>query len=130
MKCVVNPDLKKEWTGYLAQTKKHVTVMQDLFDKLEMEDKETPGRQVIRHIGESLVAAMKMAKSSGKAEAAEVVACECVVFAETKDHLNWELLSKVAKQAKGKEARVLNEACEEVEDEEDEHIYQQQGLVS
>jgi rubrerythrin len=127
LKCAVNPDLKKEWTGYLEQTKKHVNVMQDLFEKLELTDKETPGRQVVRHIGESLVAAMKMAKSSGKPEAAELVACECVVFAETKDHLNWELLSKVAKQAKGKEAKALSEACEEVEDEEEEHIYHSKG---
>jgi hypothetical protein len=81
----------------------------------------------VRHIGESLVAAMKMAKSGGEPEAAELVACECVVFAETKDHLNWELLSKFAKEAKGKEAKALTEACEEVEDEEDEHIYHSKG---
>lgn len=125
--CALNEDLKKEWSGYLEQTKKHVGVMQELFDKLELEDKETPGRQVVRHIGESLVAAMKMAKSSGEAEAAELVATECVVFAETKDHLNWELLSKVAKQAKGEERAALTEACREVEDEEDEHIYHSRG---
>jgi hypothetical protein len=125
--CAVNADLKKEWTEYLEQTKKHVSVMHDLFEKLELEEEETPGRQVVRHIGESLVAAMKMAKSGGEPEAAELVACECVVFAETKDHLNWELLSKFAKEAKGNEAKALKEACAEVEDEEDEHIYHSKG---
>ena len=47
---------------------------------------------VVRHIGESLVAAMEMALESGPPEAAEMVAAECVVLAETKDHLNWELI--------------------------------------
>ena len=70
---------------------------------------------------------MEMAKGGGKPEAAELVACECVVFAETKDHMNWELLSKYAKSARGKEAKALKAACEEVEDEEDEHIYHSKG---
>ena len=42
-----------------------------------------PGRNVVRHIGESLVKAMEMAKAEGAPEAAPLVACECVVEAET-----------------------------------------------
>lgn len=68
-----------------------------------------------------------MAKESGKREAAELVACECVLLAETKDHSNWELLSKCAEKAKGDEKKALTAACEEVEDEEDEHIYHSKG---
>jgi hypothetical protein len=30
-----------------------------------------------------------------------MVAAECVVEAETKDHLNWELIAQVAKKTKG-----------------------------
>jgi hypothetical protein len=81
----------------------------------------------VRHIGESLVAAMKMAKGAGEPKAAELVACECVSLAETKDHLNWALLSECADAAKGKEAEILSSACEEVEDEEDEHLYHSKG---
>ena len=124
--CVVNGDLEKEWEEYLEQTKRHVEILQSLFETLGVPDKETDGRKVVRHIGKSLVAAMAMAKG-GKPEAAELVACECVVFAETKDHMNWELLSKYAKSASGKEAKALKAACEEVEDEEDEHIYHSKG---
>ena len=40
--------------------------------------------------------AMEMALESGPPEAAEVVATECVVLAETKDHLNWELIGMLA----------------------------------
>jgi rubrerythrin len=126
--CVVNEDLKEEWEEYLEQTKHHVEVMQEVFEKVGLDpDQETPGRKVVRHIGESLVKAMKMAKDSGNAEAAELVACECVVFAETKDHSNWELMSQLAKKTKGKEAQVLKDACEEVEDQEDEHLYHSKG---
>jgi hypothetical protein len=70
---------------------------------------------------------MKMAKESGKPEAAQLVACECVSLAETKDHANWELMSELSKKTKGKEAQALKEACEEVEEEEDEHLYHTKG---
>ncbi len=130
LECVVNDDLEEEWTKYLAQTERHVEVMQQLLTTLGLDPEgQTPGRQVVRHIGESLVQAMQMALASGdKPEAAELVACECVVFAETKDHTNWELLSKyVQKAAQGKEREVLATAIAEVEDQEDEHIYHSKG---
>lgn len=129
LSCVVNEDLKEEWEEYLGQTQRHVEVMQELCGKLGLDTtQETPGRKVVRHIGESLVKAMKMAKEAGgKPEAAELVACECVVLAETKDHSNWELMSQLAEQRKGKETQSLKEACEEVEDQEDEHLYHSKG---
>ncbi|HWO01566.1 MAG TPA: hypothetical protein VNS63_20075 [Blastocatellia bacterium] len=126
--CVVDKDLKKEWEEYLEQTNRHVEVMHEVFEKVGLDPKqETPGRKVVRHIGESLVKAMKMAKDAGKPEAAELVACECVVLAETKDHSNWALMSQLAKKSKGKEAQALKNACEEVEDQEDEHLYHSKG---
>lgn len=128
--CVVNEDLEEEWTKYLQQTERHVEVVRQLLQTLGLDpDTQTPGRQVVRHIGESLVKAMQIAlESGGEPEAAELVACECVVFAETKDHMNWELLSKyVQKAAQGKEREVLATAVAEVEDQEDEHIYHSKG---
>ena len=59
--------------------------------------------------------------------AAEVVACDCVVLAETKDHANWELIGECAKAADGETARVLTDAYARVEDEEDEHLYHSKG---
>jgi rubrerythrin len=128
LKCAVNEDLKKEWEEYLDQTNRHVEVMHELFEKFGLDPEQvTPGRKVVRHIGESLVMAMAMAMKSGKPEAAELVACECVVLAETKDHANWELMSQYAEKAKGEEAKALKEACEEVEEQEDEHLYHSKG---
>ena len=60
-------------------------------------------------------------------EAAELVACECVVEAETKDHLNWELIEVASKALKGDEAQALKDAYQQVEEQEDEHLYHTTG---
>ena len=49
-----------------------------------------------------------------------------MVEAETKDHLNWELIG-AAKKSKGEEAKALKKAHEQVEKEEDEHLYHTTG---
>ena len=88
---------------------------------------ETPGRGVVRHIGESLVGAMEQAKDAGDPDAAQLVATECVVLAETKDHQNWELLEELGKHESGGRKKAIEAACEEVEDEEDKHLYHTEG---
>ena len=102
LKCVVNDDLRKEWEGYLEETQSHVEALTMVCRSLEIDaSEETPGRKILRHLGGALVDAMEMALASGTPEAAELVACECVVIAETKDHLNWELIGKCAKKLRG-----------------------------
>jgi rubrerythrin len=128
LNCAVNTDLKKEWEEYLEQTRNHERIVLELMDKLGLDPNlETPGRLVVRHIGESLVEAMEMALEDGPPEAAQLVACESVVQAETKDHLNWELIHEVAEKAKGEMRQALKAAYDEVEDEEDEHLYHTTG---
>jgi rubrerythrin len=129
LKCVVNADLKKEWEEYLEQTRNHEQIVLEVMSKLGLDpEKETPGRQVVRHIGELLVEAMEMALESAPAvEAAQVVACECIVLAETKDHLNWELIHEVAEKSNGEQREALKAAYEQVEDQEDEHLYHTTG---
>jgi len=128
LKCVVNADLKKEWQEYLEQTRHHEQVVRGLLEAFDLDPaRETAGRQVVRHIGTSLVKAMEMALKAGKPEAAQLVACECVVEAETKDHLNWELIHEVAGKLKGEGGAALKKAYEEVEDQEDEHLYHSTG---
>ena len=128
LRCVENKELKEEWQEYLEQTHKHVQIVTDLMDTFGLDpEKETPGRKVVRHTGESLVKAMEMALKSGEAGAAQLVAAESVVLAETKDHLNWQLIGEAAKKAKGEEAKALKAAHEEVEKEEDEHLYHTAG---
>ena len=128
LRCVQNDELRKEWEEYLQQTRNHERIVHKVFEAFELDpNTETPGRKVVKHIGESLVKAMEMARAAGPPEAAQIVAAECVVEAETKDHLNWELLGHVAKQVKGAQREALNAALKEVEEQEDEHLYHTTG---
>lgn len=126
--CAVNEDLRKEWSEYLDQTRTHVEVLTRVLEALDLDPNEpSPGRKVVGHIGKSLVRAMEIALESGDATAAELVACECVVLAETKDHTNWELIGHVATHGTGPEAKILKAAHEAVEDDEDHHLYHTRG---
>jgi rubrerythrin len=128
VKCAVNEDLKEEWKEYLDQTKTHVRIVTDVMNALGLDpEKETPGRKIVRHIGTSFTEAIEMARKAGDEGAAQVVAGECIVLAETKDHLNWELLGECATGSKGDVAKALKAAYEQVEDEEDEHLYHTAG---
>jgi hypothetical protein len=126
--CAVNEDLRKEWEKYLSETENHVRIVTDVFNELGLDiSTETPGRQVVRHKGESLLKAMELAKQAGDPVAAQLVAAECVVDAETKDHANWELIGKVSEKATGDKKTVLTEAYNQVEEEEDMHLYHTMG---
>jgi hypothetical protein len=128
LECVINNDLRREWEEYLEQTKHHVTILTRTSAALGLDPGEmTPGCQVVQHTGKSLVVAMKMALAAGDPGAAELVACECVVLAETKDHADWELIGECAKFSEGAEAAALQAAYDEVEDQEDEHLYHTKG---
>ncbi len=124
----VNDELRKEWIEYLAQTREHVRIVEASLKQLGYDaQEETPGRKVVRHIGESLAAAIETARTEASSEAAQLVAAECVVLAETKDHLNWELIGAVADKSTGKAKAALKSAYGEVEDQEDEHLYHTAG---
>ena len=125
--CAQNDDLKKEWTKYLEQTTNHEVVMLRVLDAFGLDaDTETPGRAIVRQKGQGLVKSMQDALAADPASA-QLVAAECVVEAETKDHMNWELIGEAAKKLTGAKAKVLKEAHDEVEEEEDEHLYHTMG---
>ena len=125
LRCVINEDLKEEWNKYLDQTKTHVQVVSAILRELGLDpNAETPGRKVVRYIGTSLVKAMELALRCADPKAAQIVAAECVVLAETKDHLNWELFGELIKNAN---ADLLKSAYKQVEEEEDEHLYHTTG---
>ena len=122
--------MKKEWKEYLDETKTHEQVMRNVLKEFGLDpEKETPGRDVVRGIGEALVASMKKAKANATPEQAELVACEAVVLAETKDHTNWELIGHVAQNWDDPMAKVLKAAYEAVEEDEDHHLYHTKGWL-
>ena len=128
LRCALHSDLKKEWSEYLEQTRTHKQIMRQVRESFGLDPaQDTAGRQIVRRKGESLVEAMHLALKQNDPAAAQLVAAECVVTAETKDHQNWELLGQAAGKLGGAEGSTLKKACQEVEDEEDEHLYHSMG---
>jgi rubrerythrin len=128
--CVLREDLQEEWKKYLEQTRRHHEIVLALLEEEGLDpEEETPGRQVVRDIGTALVSAMERALESAPKNMAQIVAAECVVLAETKDHLNWELLGEAAKKLGKTKGRKLQAAVDEVEDEEDKHLFHTQGWL-
>jgi rubrerythrin len=126
--CAVNDDLKEEWGKYLDETRNHERILREIFDTLGLDTgTETPGRGAVRKNGEAMVETMETAQRDGTPEGAQIVAAECVVLAETKDHMNWELIGEVAKKLKGDAKTLLQEAFDEIEEQEDEHLYHTRG---
>jgi hypothetical protein len=124
----VNEDLREEWSKYLEQTRRHVQILESVCKKFEIDaEGASPGRKIVHDLGVALVAAMREAQSAGNPAAAQIVAAECVTLAETKDHADWELLTKCAGELSGVQQAALGEACDEVEDQEDEHLYHTKG---
>jgi len=123
-----NEDLKEEWQKYLEETRQHEQILLEVFEQLGKDPEATsPGREVVAHQGRSLVEAIEMAMANAGGAAAERVAAECVVLAETKDHQNWELIGRVAGKAGKQEGRILKAAHDQVEKQEDHHLYHTRG---
>jgi len=128
LQCAVNAQLRKEWTRYLAQTEHHVQVLTEACMRLGLDPgMRTPGCRVVREKGLCLIRSMEMALANGDRKTAELVACEAVVDAETKDLADWELIGSAAKGAQGAMGKVLQAAYDEVKQDEDEHRYHSQG---
>jgi len=128
IRCAQNSELKQEWEKYLDETRNHETILRETFERIGLDaEKATPGRAVVHFKGGALVESMEMALKNAGPAAAQLVAAECVVEAETKDHQNWELIGKLAEELGGEEAAALSEAHEQVEEQEDEHLYHTMG---
>ena len=120
LRCVVNEQLRQEWDTYLAETIQHVEIVTELIEYFGGNAAtETPGRLVVRQIGESLVKAMEVAlNAEGLHEAAELVAAECVMHAETMVNRNWVLLREPGRRLRGFDAQAVEDALLEVQGQE------------
>lgn len=123
LRCALEPDLQKEWSAYLTQTQRHVTVLRAVCATFRIEpDLPLPCCIPAEHTGRALVEAMELALRSGDPLGAQIVACECVVLAVTKEHASWQLLSELVPELAGAERRAIEEAVEEVGLEENAHL--------
>src|SRR5436190_154966 len=71
-----NEDLKEEWEKYLDQTREHVEIVTELCQSLGVDpQQESPGRLVVRGLGEALVKAMQAARRARSSSARRCSAC-------------------------------------------------------
>jgi rubrerythrin len=128
LKASVHPDLKNELEKYADQTRNHVTIMNKLFETFGLDpNKKTPGFEIVETKGQALVQAIEKALAWGDPKTAQIVAAECVVDIETKDHMNWELLAEASRRLMGEKGKALKDAVDEVEEQEDQHLYHLKG---
>lgn len=129
IQCAENDELREEWEMYLSETEDHERILLTAFEQINLDhSKETPGRHILRGKVDALVASMEAALGAGGKRMAQLVAAECVLEAEMKDHQNWELIGRIAEQTDEKKlSEALMEAYEQVKEQEDEHLYHTMG---
>jgi len=116
--------VQEEWQRYLTETEQHVEVARSIVVALGLDpDRDIPARNFVRRIGQALLANIREALSSGDRSAAELAAAEAIVYMETKDHFNWELLRCVPTQQAADLAKVIDQAIHDVEPQEARHLY-------
>jgi rubrerythrin len=119
---ISDSEVKTKFHEFLRQTMKHQKVLTDVINKLGGNTRaQSAGAKVATEKAQALLRSMD---SNGLAkDQAELNAIENIVLAETKDHADWELIGKIARQSNDDRLReVLGAAASEVEQEEDEHL--------
>lgn len=128
IECAVNEEVKEEWQKYLDETRTHQSVLGRVFEAAGLDiTTESPGRAIVRQKAAGLVKAMETAQETVPSAAAQLVAAECIVEAESKDHQNWVLIGLIADSATGDLKKALHDAYDEVYEQEGEHLFHTMG---
>ncbi|MBL8951979.1 MAG: hypothetical protein JNK82_14445 [Myxococcaceae bacterium] len=109
---VVNHGLREEWSEHLEATRQQVELLKRVCWALRIDaTNDTPSRLIIRENGNALISTIQAAKRDADAPAAQLLACETVVIAETMIQTAWQVLTRCAPLVKGDGAQLLEEAC-------------------
>ena len=119
---VSDSEVRSKFREFHRQTLKHQLVLTDVIRRLGGNSRaQSPTAKVATEKAQALLKSMDAAGLSK--DQAELNAIENIVLAETKDHADWELIGKIARQSTDDRLReVLGAAASEVEQEEDEHL--------
>ena len=119
---VSDSEVRTKFREFHKQTLKHQKVLTDVIHRLGGNTRaQSPTAKVAAGKAQALLRSMD-ANGLSK-DQAELNAIENIVLAETKDHADWELIGKIARQSTDDRLReILGAAASEVEQEEDEHL--------
>ena len=128
LECAVNDDLREEWEEYLEQTQNHVAVLTRTCEALGLDPGEmTPGCQIVQHTGKSLVVAMKMALAAGDPQAPSWWPANAWCWPKRRITRIGSSSASAPRPRTAEAAPALKAAYDEVEDQEDEHLYHTKG---
>jgi rubrerythrin len=119
---VSDSEVRTKFREFHRQTIKHQKVLTDVIHRLGGNTRaQSPTAKVATEKAQALLRSMD--RNGLSKDQAELNAIENIVLAETKDHADWELIGKIARQATEDRLReILGLAASEVEQEEDEHL--------
>ena len=119
---VSDSEVRSKFREFHRQTIKHQKVLTDVIHRLGGNPRaQSPSAKVATEKAQALLRSMD--RNGLSKDQAELNAIENIVLAETKDHADWELIGKIARQATEDRLReILGAAASEVEQEEDEHL--------
>jgi rubrerythrin len=122
LELVFDGEVKTKFREFHKQTITHQKVLTEIIVKLGGNPRsQSPTAKVASKKAEALLRSMPVPGFSR--EQNQLNAMENIVLAETKDHADWELLGKLARQTTDNQLReVLAPAAKMVEQEEDEHL--------
>ena len=122
LEIVFESEVKTKFREFHKQTVTHQKVLTEIIEKLGGNPRSlSPTARVASKKADALLRSMPVPGLSR--EQNQLNAMENIVLAETKDHADWELLAKLARQTTDNQLReVLAPAANMVEQEEDEHL--------
>ncbi|NIF92096.1 hypothetical protein [Burkholderia sp. Cy-637] len=124
LSCVHDPALHETWERHHRQSLHHQDMLRAIFRGLGLDELiQTPGRLAVAETGKALVNVIELARRNASPADAQIIAAECVLLAETKRNLNWELIGRAAEQLSGDAASLLREAHDAVAAQEDHRLY-------
>jgi len=122
LELVFDSEVKTRFREFLKQTMTHQKVLTEIINKLGgNSNSQSHTAKIATQKAEALL--RTMGDPGLSRDQNQLNAMENIVLAETKDHADWELLGKIARQTTDNRLReVLAPAAKTVEQEEDEHL--------
>jgi hypothetical protein len=103
--------VRTRWARSLASARAREETLVLLRESLALDARAASWRRdAARRAADALVDAIETAGERGSPEAAQLVACECVLLAETREQLTSELLTLVAGRVRGEDGKLLRRA--------------------
>ncbi len=108
LECGLHEDLKRDWESARKHAHEHEKILIQVCAELGIDpETPTPARAHIEETAASLVGAMQAGIEAGDPAGAQLLACDCVIVAETEAYLTWQLLGNAARELTGPAANAL-----------------------